>query len=175
MNNSEILKNLLTFIPFASFFLLFVWVFLRIYLKNFEINSSKNKVYGFLLNLKTSKMIAISSLFINYLFLIWWTISFTGINLIYIMFSLVLLLISNVVLDNSSGVFKSVILLGAEILLIWVIFLIFDLAKNNNLFFIIMILLIIFAIMFYSYLFIKSINNIVIRDRNIKRKNEYKV
>lgn len=52
------------------------------------------------LNLDTKSLIAISAMTIHYLFLVWCTITFEGLNVIYVSFIFILVLISDVALDD---------------------------------------------------------------------------
>ena len=82
MKVEEIFSELIIFFVVAILFLLGVAIIFKIFCKNFKFNSKNVELYGLLLNLNTTSLISMASITINYLFLVWCTISFKGINII---------------------------------------------------------------------------------------------
>ena len=108
MTNSEIANGLFNFVIIAVIFFVIVAIVLNILSKRYKIEDKKTKLYGLFLNLNKKSLVSISALIINYLFLSWWTVKLCGLNIIYIAFSLMLLLISDVAQDNPKGALLSV-------------------------------------------------------------------
>ena len=178
MSNTEIVSGLVNYILVAILLLFSLGLVLSIFCKKFKLDDSKIKLYGLFLNMDTKSLVAISSLTINFTFLIWWTLNFCGINVIYIVFTLILLLISNIVLDDSKGVIFSVLSTIVSCSLIQVIYMLYVELTTNNPPYIVMAveaLLIIFAVFYYSWCFTRTINNIVVKNKHIKNKAKYKV
>lgn len=178
MSNTEIVSGLVNYILVAILLLFSLGVVLSIFCKKFKLDDSKIKLYGLFLNMDTKSLVAISSLTINFTFLIWWTLNFCGINVIYIVFTLILLLISNIVLDDSKGVIFSVLSTIVSCSLIQVIYMLYVELTTNNPPYIVMAvetLLIIFAVLYYAWSFTRTINNIVVKNKHIKNKTKYKV
>ena len=82
MNLEFIKSELINFFIVAIVFLLGVSIIFAFFCKKFKFNSKKVEFYGLLLNLNTSSLISMATLTINYLFLVWCTISFNGLNII---------------------------------------------------------------------------------------------
>lgn len=178
MSNTEIVSGLVNYILVAILLLFSLGIVLSIFCKKFKLDDSKIKLYGLFLNMDTKSLVAISSLTINFTFLIWWTLNFCGINVIYIVFTLILLLISNIVLDDSKGVIFSVLSTIVSCSLIQVIYMLYVELTTNNPPYIVMAveaLLIIFAVLYYAWSFTRTINNIVVKNKHIKNKTKYKV
>lgn len=177
MTNNEIVNGLFNFVIIAVIFFIITAIVLRILSNRFKIEDKKTKIYGLFLNLNKKSLVSISALIVNYLFLSWWTIKFCGLNIIYIAFSLVLLLISDIAQDNAKGAILSVILTVANCSLVQIIYLIhgFVTESKSLLLMIVLVLLVIFSILYYAYLLFKSSNNIIIKNKHIKHKQKYKV
>ena len=145
---------------------------LRIYFANIV-----TVLYGLLLNLNTPCLISMASLTINYLFLVWCTITFKGINVIYIAIILILVLISEAVLDNFGDLIKSIPLAIIDCAAIQVISLLYEYITNEEFSFLLLIVLflsILFVFLYYTYNLFRGINNIVIKHKKLKKKN-YKI
>ena len=82
--NNQIMGNLLNFFAVAVVFLVILLIFFNIYSKKFKITEKNASIYGLFLDLDTKSLIAIASITINYLFLVWCSFSFTDLNVIYI-------------------------------------------------------------------------------------------
>jgi hypothetical protein len=172
------MSELVNFIFVSIILLVLLAIFLNLFCKKFKLSNDKIKLYGLFLNMDTKSLIAMSSLTINFTFLAWWTVSFSGLNIIYIAISLILMLISDIVLDNPKGSILSVIFTIINCILIQVIYLIYNYIKVQNSSYILMLILvflIIFSFLYYAYHLFRSLNNIVIKNKHIKKKDKYKV
>ena len=84
MKSEIIIADLIYFFVVAVIFLSVIAVAFKIFCKHFKFNDKNVEIYGLLLNLNTTSLISIATITINYLFLVWWLISFNGVNIIYI-------------------------------------------------------------------------------------------
>lgn len=177
MDNIEIVNGLVNFSVVSVIVLIVVAVIFSIFCKKFKFNEKNIELYGLFLNLDTVSLISIASLTICYLFLVWCTISFTGLNVIYIAFITILVIISDVVIDNFKKLPISLLLTVIDCIAIQVIYMIYEyLTKTDFSYFllIILILVIIFVFLYYTYNLFRQINNIVVRNKYLKDK-QYKI
>lgn len=177
MKLENIIAELLTFSVVAIIFLIVIAIIFRIFCKNFKFNSKKVEIYGLLLNLNTTSLISMASLTINYLFLVWCTISFKGINIIYTAIILILVLISEAVIDNFKGLTKSIPLALINCGAIHIIYLLYTYITKENFSYLLTIILflsILFVFLYYTYNLFRGINNIVIKHKHLNKK-DYKV
>lgn len=175
--NVEIINGLVNFLVVALIFLSALLFTFRIFCKNFKFDKKNIELYGMFLHLKTPSLIATSALTINYLFVVWATVSFTGLNIIYITFTIILTLISDIVMDNFKALPKDLALTVGNCLAIQIVYLIYDYLiteYNSIMLIIILVLVIIFVFLYYTYNLLRGINNVVV-DANHLKKKKYKV
>ena len=110
MKNINIMNGLVNFSAVALLFLLIIFIVFTLFCKKFKFNKKNIELYGLFLNLDTKSLIAISAMTIHYLFLVWCTITFEGLNVIYVSFIFILVLISDVALDD----FKKLVFKNTE-------------------------------------------------------------
>ena len=84
MIKGEIQNELFYFLGVAIIFIISIAIIFRIFSKKFKFNSKNIELYGLLLNLNNSSLISISAMTIYYLFVVFCTISFHGMNIIYL-------------------------------------------------------------------------------------------
>lgn len=173
MDNDKIIAGLIDFFSVAVIFLIVIAILFKIFCRKFKFNDKNVEVYGLLLNLNTTSLISIAAITINYLFLIWCLISFKGMNVIYIAITLLLVLLSEAVIDNFKGlalsIFLSIINCGA----IHVVYLIFSYITGevfSMMLLIIMVLLLLFVFLELTYNLFRQINNIVVKNKYLKKK-----
>lgn len=174
MTNEEIISELIYFFVIAVIFLIVIAISFRIFCKKFKFNDKNVEIYGLLLNLNTTSLISIATITINYLFLVWWMISFKGINVIYVAITLVLVLISEAVIDNFKGLILSMLLSGVNCVAIYVIYLIYQYVVTaeavSYLLLIVLSLVVLFVFLYFTYNLFRQINNIVIKHKYLKDK-----
>lgn len=173
MLKEEIIADLIYFFVVAVVFLLIIAIAFRIFCKYFKFNDKNVEIYGLLLNLNTTSLISIATITINYLFLVWWMISFKGVNVIYIAITLMLVLISEAVIDNFKGLSLSIILSGINCAAIHVIYLIYryvTVEEFSYLLLIVLGLVVLFVFLYFTYNLFRQINNIVIKHKYLKHK-----
>ena len=175
--NNQIMGNLLNFFSVAIVFLIIMFIFFSIYSKKFKITEKNASIYGLFLDLDTKSLIAIASLTINYLFLVWCSFSFTDLNIIYISIIVLLVMIADIALDDFKKLFidlgLSVINCGA----IKIIYIIFNYLQKESFSYILLLtlfLLILFVFLYYTYNLLRQLNNIVVNNKYLKKK-KYKL
>lgn len=177
MSNEEIIGELINFFAVAVLFLIGIAVIFRLFCRKFKFDKKNVELYGLLLNLDTPSLISIAAVTINYLFLVWCMISFQGINIIYIAVTLILVLLSEAVIDH----FKDLFLSGALAIIncgaIQVIYLLYRYITEESFNYLLLLLLglvILFVFLYFTYNLLRSINNVVVRGKYLKEK-KYKV
>ena len=170
----DIQNELYYFVFSAVLFLIIIAIVFAIFCKKFKLNKKNIELYGILLNLNTMSLVSISSMTIYYLFSIFCMISFHGMNLIYVSIILILVLISEVVIDNFEKLPISITLALANCAVIHIIYLIYDYVTQENfsyLLLMILFLIILFVFLYNTYNLLKNINNIIIKNKYLKKKN----
>lgn len=173
MSNEEIIAELINFFIVAFIFLIVIAVSFKIFCKHFKFNDKNVEIYGLLLNLNTTSLISIAASTINYLFLVWWMISFKGANVIYVAIALILVLISEAIIDNFKGLPLSMLLAGVNCVAIHVIYLIYQYVTVENFSYLLLIILglvVLFVFLYCTYNLFRQINNIVIKHKYLKNK-----
>ena len=177
MKNNEIINGLINFGAVAVIFLITVAIIFNIFCKKFKFDKKNIELYGLLLNLDTPSLISISTLTVNYLFIVWCTINFKGLNVIYISFIMILTLIGDAVIDNFKKLPVSILLMLGDCVAIQVIYLIYNYISSGAFsvgLIVILILVILFVFLYYTYNLFRQINNIVVRGKYLKDK-KYKI
>ncbi len=165
--------ELINFLMVAIVFLIGIFVVFRIFLKRFKFDTKNIEVYGLLLNLDTVSLISISASTINYLFLVWCTITFQELNVIYIAVMLLLVIISDVVIDNFKGLWVSFILTAISCGAIEIIHLMFRYLTKETFSYpilLILCLVVLFVFLYYTYNLLRGINNVVVKNKYLKKK-----
>lgn len=177
MKLENIISELITFSIVGVIFLIVLAIIFAIFCKKFKFNSKNVEIYGLLLNLNTPSLISMASLTINYLFLVWCTISFKGINVIYTAIILILVLISEAAIDNFKGLTRSIPLALVNCGAIHIIHLLCKYITEENFSFLLLVILllsILFVFLYYTYNLFRGINNIVIKHKHLNKK-DYKI
>lgn len=177
MIKGDIQNELYYFLGVAIIFIISIAIIFRIFSKKFKFNSKNIELYGLLLNLNNSSLISISAMTIYYLFVVFCTISFHGMNIIYLSIILILVLISEAVIDNFKGLPVSLLLALFNCGAIHVVYLLYDYIVNEKfsyLLLIILALVILFVFLYDTYSLFRNINNIVVKNKFLKNK-KYKL
>ena len=173
MDYNDIQSELIYFFVAAVIFIITIFIIFRIFCKKFQFDNKRIELYGLMLNMDTSSLIAISADTVYYLFIVFCTISFRGMNLVYLAIVLMLILISNAVIDNFKGlpisIFHGLINCGA----IQIVYLLYDYIRNeyfSYLLLIILFLVVLFVFLYDTYNLFRGINQVVIRNKYLKKK-----
>ena len=171
--NNQIMGNLLNFFAVAVVFLIILLVFFGIYAKKFKITDKNASIYGLFLDLDTRSLIAIASLTINYLFLVWCSFSFTDLNIIYVAIIILLVMVTDIVLDDFKKMFVDIGLSFVNCGAIKIIYIIFNYLHTEAFSYILLLtlfLLILFVFLYYTYNLFRQLNNIVVKNKYLKNK-----
>ena len=177
MINDEIQNELLYFFIAGMIFIITIAIVFRIFCKKFKFNNKNIELYGLLLNLNTPSLVSISAMTIYYLFAVFCTISFHGINIISLSIMLILVLISEAVIDNFKGLPISIILALINCGAIHIIYLLYDYITKEEFSYLLLIILslvILFVFLYDTYSLFRNINNIVVQNKYLKNK-KYKL
>ena len=175
--NSQIMGNILNFFAVAVVFFIILFIFFGLYSKKFKITEKNASIYGLFLDLDTRSLIAIASITINYLFLVWCSFSFTDLNVIYISIIVMLVMISDIALEDFKKMFIDLGLSFVNCIAIKVIYIIFNYIHTEAFSYILLLtlfLLILFVFLYYTYNLFRQLNNIVVNNKYLKNK-KYKL
>lgn len=170
MENIEIIYTLVSFLVVGLIFMLVLGITFKILLKKYSVDNAKIKFYGLFLGMKNSQILAFSMVSLNYLFLIYNLISFNKLNVIILIFSMILVILSDIVIKNYPKGLLNILYEIISILTIIVNNYLYNYIVDNNSPIIIVCLafVIILSVLFYSYVMFKTLNNIIVKDKHIK-------
>lgn len=170
MENIEIIYTLVSFLVVGLIFMLVLGITFKILLKKYSVDNAKIKFYGLFLGMKNSQILAFSMVSLNYLFLIYNLISFNKLNVIILIFSMILVILSDIVIKNYPKGLLNILYEIISILTIIVNNYLYNYIVDNNSSIIIvcLVFVIILSVLFYSYVMFKTLNNIIVKDKHIK-------
>jgi len=176
---SVILENIINFLFVALIFLGVLAVTFKITLKNYNVKTSKLKFYGLFLGMDNKSVLAFSLVTLNYIFLIWCTATFSGINIVYILITLFFTLLSDILIKDFNKIPLNLLFTLINCLCIYVTSLVYNYLMNEeytSLFLLIVLgLLIIFVFLYFTYITFRLLNNIVLKQENLQKKNYKRV
>jgi hypothetical protein len=173
MNNQDIQTELIYFFFVAFLFLFIIGIIFRIFSKRFQFNKRNVELYGLLMNMNNTSLISISAITIQYLFVVFCTISFHGMNIIYLSIILILVLISEVVIDHFKGLPVSILIALINCGAIHIVYLLYDYITYEEfsyLLLIVLFLVILFIFLYDTYNLFRGINNVVVKNKYLKNK-----
>ena len=178
MDANEILGNIINFLFVALIFLGVLAVTFKITLKNYNVKTSKLKFYGLFLGMDNRSVLAFSAITLNYIFLIWCTATFTGINVVYVAITTFFVLLSDIRIKDYNRIHIDLLFTAINCLCIFVISLLYNYLVNEytTIFLLIILgLVIIFVFLYFTYITFKLLNNIVLKQENLQKKNYKKL
>ena len=178
MDTGLILENIISFLFVALIFLGVLAVTFKITLKNYNVRTSKLKFYGLFLGMDNKSVMAFASVTLNYIFLIWCTATFSGMNVIYILITTLFVLLSDILIKDYKKIPINLLFTAINCLCIFVISLVYNylVDEYTSIFLLIVLgLLIIFVFLYFTYITFKLLNNIVLKQENLQKKNYKKV
>ena len=177
MIKGDIQNELYYFFGASILFLITVAIVFTIICKKYKFNNKNAEIYGLLLNLNNTDLISISAMTIYYLLIVFCTISFRSMNMIYLSIAIILVLISEVVLDNFKRLPLSIGLTIANCGAIEIVHLLYDYITQEQFSYLLLVMLflvMLFIILYDTYNRLRKINNIVVKNKYLK-KNKYKL
>ena len=176
--NIDILGNIINFLIVALIFLGVIGLTFKITLKNYNVKTSKIKFYGLFLGMDNRSILAFSLVTLNYIFLIWCTATFTGINYIYIFITVLFMMLADIIMKDYKRIPIDLLFSVINILCIYVTSLLYNYLTNKytSIFLLIILgLVIVFVFLYFTYITFKMLNNIVLKQENLQRKDYKKL
>ena len=174
MDTGVILGNIFDFLLVAVIFLAVLGITFKITLKNYNVRTSKLKFYGLFLGMDNKSILAFSCITLNYIFLIWCTATFSGINVIYALITFFFVLLSDILIKDYHRLHIDLLFSIINCLCIFVVSLLYNYLVNEyeSLFLLIVLgLVIVFVFLYFTYITFKLLNNIVLKQENLQKKN----
>ena len=178
MDANLILENIISFLFVALIFLGVLAVTFKITLKNYNVRTSKLKFYGLFLGMDNKSVLAFSAITLNYIFLIWCTATFSGMNVVYALITFFFVLLSDILIKDYNRIHIDMLFCAINCLCIFVTSLVYNylLDEYASIFLLIVLgLLIIFVFLYFTYITFKLLNNIVLKQENLQKKNYKKI
>lgn len=171
-----VLGEIVSFLAVAIIFLIVLAITFKITLKNYDVKTSKIRFYGLFLGMDNRNILAFSMITLNYIFLIWCVATFSGLNIYYIFITVILLVGSDIVVKDYNKVFVDLIYSMLNLGAIFVTSTLYNYLVNTNTTIYVLIVLglvTIFVFLYFTYITFKNLNNIVLKEENLQKK-EYK-
>lgn len=178
MDTGVILGNIVDFLLVAVIFLSVLAITFKITLKNYNVRTSKLKFYGLFLGMDNKSILAFSCITLNYIFLIWCTATFSGMNVIYALITFFFVLISDVLIKDYHRLPIDLLFCVINCLCIFVVSLIYNYLVDEyaTIFLLIVLgLVIVFVFLYFTYITFKLLNNIVLKQEHLQKKNYKKL
>ena len=173
-----ILGNIINFLVVAVIFLIVLAVTFKITLKKYNVKTSKIKFYGLFLGMDNRGILAFSMTTLNYLFLIWCVATFSGLNIYYVFIMVFFMIGSDIIIRDYNRIPIDLIYSMINMLAIYVTSLLYDYLVNTYTTVYLLVLLglvIVFVFLYFTYITFKLLNNIVLKEENLKKKNYKKI
>ena len=174
----NVLGDVVNFLLVGIIFILVLAIVFRITLKNYNVKTSKIKFYGLFLGMDNRHILSFSLVTLNYIFLIWLTATFTGLNIYYVFITVFLMILADIVLKDYNRIPIDLIYSMIYMACIFVTSMLYDYLVNKYnsvLLLIILGLVCIFVFLYFTYITFKLLNNIVLKEENLKKKDYKKL
>jgi len=174
----DVLGNIVNFLLVALIFLGVLAVTFKITLKNYNVKTSKIKFYGLFLGMNNKSILAFSLITLNYIFLIWCTATFSGINIVYILITFFFVLLSDIIMKEFKRLPMDLLFCAINCLCIYVTSILYKyLTTEYTTIFLLIILglVVIFVFLYFTYITFKLLNNVVLKQENLQKKNYKKL
>ena len=123
-------------------------------------------------------ILAFSCVTLNYIFLIWCTATFSGMNLVYGVITFVFIMFSDILIKDFKRIPIDLLFTAINCLCIFVTSIIYNYLTEEfkNIFLLIVLgLVIVFVFLYFTYITFKLLNNIVLKQENLQKKKYKKV
>lgn len=170
LDSNDMLYTLISFLVVGIIFLSGVAIIFKILLKKYSVDNAKIKFYGLFLGLNNKQILSFSMISLNYLFLVYNLLTFSKVNLIVIIISSILVLLSDILIKNYPKGLLNILYEIISLLSLFVTNLLYNyiLEQDNIIIVICLIFVIILSVLFYSFVLFKTLNNIIVKDKHIK-------
>lgn len=170
MKTDVILSNVINFLIVAVIFLVVLAITFKITLKNYNVKSSKLKFYGLFFGMNNRSILAFSCITLNYIFLIWCTATFSGINIIYVLITTVFVLLADILIKEYKRMYIDLAFVAINSLCIFVTSIVYNYLVDGytSIFLLIVLgLLIIFVFLYFTYITFRMLNNILKKQESL--------
>ncbi len=177
-NDVNVIGNMVSFLLVGVIFIVVLALTFRIGLKNYNVKTSKIKLYGLFLGMDNRSILAFSLITLNSIFLIWCITTFSGLNIYYVFITVSLILLADIVIKDYNRIFIDLIYSMINIACIFVTSMLYDYLVNkyNSVFLLIILgLVCLFVFLYYTYMTFKLLNNVVLKEENLAKKNYKKL
>ena len=174
MDTGVILGNIFDFLIVSLIFLVVLWITFKITLKKYNVRTSKLKFYGLFLGMDNKSVLAFSCITLNYIFLIWCTATFSGMNVIYAFITFYLVIFADILVKDFNRLHFDLLFSVINCVCIYVTSLLYNylIDEYTSIFLLIILgLVIIFVFLYFTYITFKLLNNIVLKQENLQKKN----
>lgn len=171
-NSIDIIGDVVNFLLVAIIFIVILAITFKITLKNYDIKTSKIKFYGLFLGMDNKSTLAFGMITLNYIFLIWCVATFSKLNIYYIFITVFLMIMADIIIKDYNRIFTDLVFSMINILCIFVVSMLYDYLVNTYRTFYLLIILglvVIFVFLYFTYMTFKLLNNIVIKEDNLKK------
>ena len=168
--NNDFLYTLISFFIMGLIFMITLGITFKILLKKYSVDNSKIKFYGLFLGMNNKQILSFSMISLNYLFLIYNLLTFSKFNVILIVISSLLVILSDILMKNYPKGLLNILYEIISLLTIFVCNLLYNyLSEQESMVIVVcLILTIILSVLFYSFVLFKSLNNVIVKDKYIK-------
>lgn len=173
MDTGLILGNIFDFLLVAVIFLIVLAITFKITLKNYNVRTSKLKFYGLFLGMDNKSVLAFSCITLNYIFLIWCTATFSGMNVIYALITFFFVILANILIKEYHRLHIDLLFSAINCVCIFVTSLLYKYltTEYTSIFLLILLgLVIVFVFLYFTYITFKLLNNIVLKQENLQKK-----
>ena len=173
-----ILGNIVNFLVVAIIFLIVLAINFKITLKNYNVKTSKIKFYGLFLGMDNRGILAFSMITLNYIFLIWCVATFSGLNIYYVFITVLFMIGADIVIKDYNRITIDLIYSMINMLAIFVTSRLYDYLVNTYTTVYLLVLLgfvTIFVFLYFTYITFKLLNNVVLKEENLKKKDYKKL
>ena len=170
MEHNDIIYTLISFLIVGLIFMIVLSITFKILLKKYSVDNSKIKFYGLFLGMNNKQILSFSMITLNYMFLVYCLVSFANFNIIYAIFSFVLVILSDILTKNYPKGLLNILYNIISLLTIFINSVLYNFIQEQNSTIIVVCLVfeIILSILFYSYILFKSLNNVIVKNKYIK-------
>jgi len=170
MENTKVIYTLISFLIVGIIFMIGLAITFKLLLKKYSVDNSKIKFYGLFLGMNNKQILSFSMITLNYLFLVYCLLTFSELNIIYIIFSSILVIMSDILIKNYPKGLINILYATISLLSIFINNLLYNfIGEQESIIIVICIIfIIILSILFYSYVLFKSLNNVIVKNKFIK-------
>jgi len=170
MENNEVIYHLVSFLIVGIIFMVVLAITFKILLKKYSLDNAKIKFYGLFLGLNNKQILSFSMTSLNYIFLIYNLLVFNNLNIIIIVISSVLVILSDIIIKNYPKGLINIVYEIISLLTVFVNSILYNyiIDQDSVVVIVCLVFVIVLSVLLYSFVLFKSLNNIIVKDKFIK-------